>query len=503
MRTNTLSTIFVATCFRSLHSVNANSVLENTAGQLRGKQQLSDSNSIHCRVTLVHTTFVSDDQSSSIDEHQTSCIPINDGIELDDMFPITLPESFHDQHKQQIRSGSLMVSISSAALTSNGIETTDQSQYRLMNNVPQRFRELQAKDLQWKPTMTVAVVRISTTDSSPTDSAAALKTAYFNSDINFSKQYDACSSGQLNWKLSKAGVVDVKVDQTIASYGSAAALITDAQNKLKTQLGISGVDALADKVIMCVPPGTGSWAGSAGVKHWRVQLNNDWCRSLSGTMHELAHTMGLLHAHADGIEYNDRTGYMGSGYTDPDGPIKCFNGYNSYLFGWYSSHHLDLNLGKDDGRVVSLAAFVDYDKASSSDSVVINIGNTYYLVYNRKKGFNSGTEQKQDQITITQPIETGTNNVAGLGPGNKAEISNFQGLGDLVIEACEKGTGSKGADVMLVSIAIGKSLCGTESASSVAKPTNNKPDTSVAPANRQPVKPLTDFLVWLKGVLGK
>jgi hypothetical protein len=110
-----------------------------------------------------------------------------------------------------------------------------------------------------------------------------------------------------------AGVVEVRVGQQISEFTSGTALVTAAQKQIKKDLGISTVSALGDKVIFCLPPGTGGWIASAGIGHWRAQFNDEYCLSLTGTSTEqrlaLRRLPDILHASGlfvlIGLRYQD------------------------------------------------------------------------------------------------------------------------------------------------------------------------------------------------------
>ena len=462
-----------------------------TTSNLRGgeteQRSLDDDadDSVFCRITMFDTMYVSEDGEPESSE-QVTCIPIVDEVESDFDFPIDFPLDFLEMHKEDIEQGKLLVSISDAQLVGDGLEIGSNPQFTVVTD--RRFRHLQERHLEIKDTMTVAVIRISTTDATPRDSAATVKGNLFGDGINFQTQYDACSFGKLKWILAPTGVLDIQLPNNVTEFaGRPGALVYEAQQFLKSHLNVLQVSGLADKVIMCVPPGTGDWAASAGVNHWRAQMNSNWCSSLSGTMHEVGHTLGLLHSNSNGMAYNDRSGYMGGGYTASKWPQKCFNGYHSWRFGWYSDRHLTINPLTDGDQLIKLATFVDFNRAAVDEPVVVNIVDKLYLQYNVAKDFNIHTEQKQNQVTITEPGSKGTESLAGLRAGYKYTVSNFRFSGKtLIVEACETMDGALGSDVdvILISVSMGESLCGTEpDPASVVLP-------STAPGR-------TPFLSWL------
>jgi hypothetical protein len=441
---------------------------------LRGSErrlQARGEGSLWCRYLMVDTLYLTDREEDTVEE--LCCAPIVDNKELDDVIcdaalANALPFELKRTHKEEIERGTLIVEHFGAKILDDKtrIEFSKNPIFRVHVNPPDHLRRLQTKNLDIKSEMTVAIVRVTVSNASNKYSTTTIRNTLSGNGVNFLTQYNACSHGKLKWKLANNGIIDVKVNKPISNFQNGASLVTAAQTAMKDTMGINSVADLADKVIMCLPPGTGNWAASAGVNHWRAQMNNDWCLSLTGTMHELGHTMGLLHSNANGKAYADRSGYMGSGYTETEWPQKCFNGYNSYIFGWYRDHHLDWNVVKDGDRLIDIATFVDYKQASGNEYIIVNLVDTYFLLYNKAKDFNIDTEQKVDQVTITQPVSGGTDSKAGLSVGDKFEVPNFQNSKKkLVVEACKTKKGENGADVMVVSVALDKSLCGQHSSS--------------------------------------
>jgi Gametolysin peptidase M11 len=419
----------------------------------------ANATSVLCRITMFDTLILSKQNVSSTRE-QTTCLPIVNEEEMDLDFSIDLPEDLVKANIADIEMGKLLVKVIGAELVDEKLVIGKRPRFEVVHD--HRLRHLQERHLQSSGVMTLAVIRISTSDAAPTSSAATLKTALFGGLVNFATQYDSCSFGKLKWKMAGSTVVDVRLPNKVSDYASSTELVTAAQKQLKAQNGGKEVSSMGNKVFMCLPPGTGDWAASAGINHWRAQFNNDWCTSLSGIVHELGHTMGLLHAAAGGVEYADRSGYMGSGYTNGKWPMKCFNGFNSWRFGWYSTRHLSHNPLTGGDRLVKLATFVDFKKTAADEVVLVNIANQYYIEYNRAKGFNVHTEHAVNQVSVTQPNAQGTNRLGALSAGQQYTVTNFSGSGKtLIIAACKTLTGSSGSEIMAVSIAMGKSLCGT------------------------------------------
>ena len=391
---------------------------------------------------------------------RTHCIVVSEDHETDDNFPINLPEEIWETYPREVESGTLMLSMCRRKLGDDtlgdktGYDFTVLQSQRSVEHVGERILKAQG-------IMTVAVISVSTADSKPTHSAQELATALFDPKrVNLRTQYEACSFGKLQWRLQADAVFDVEVPKAISDFESAAELVSVAEQRLRARLFLRSVGDLADKVILCIPPGTGDWAASAGVNHWRVQLNNDWCTSLTGTVHELAHTLGLLHSNADGEKYADRSGMMGSGHKDSSHPQKCFNGYHSHQFGWYSDR--TLTVSENPHVLTELATFVDYNRTSPDQNVIIIVAEQYYLQYNVAKGFNKGTEHARNRITITEPTHNGTDRLAGLRVGESYQVPNFRGSGEtLVIEACgtNRLEGLFQPQTITVSIGLGISLC--------------------------------------------
>ena len=190
----------------------------------RGRR--ADSSAVVCRVTVfgVQGTGSKNTASASPNTHQkTICIPIVDDQELDNDFEIELPSELASEYPSDIHQGKLIVSILGAALDDNGLlQISDAPQFTVLSDP--RFDRHRVRHLEATGTKSVAVIRVSTLDASPKDSATTLKSTLFGSGgTNFVTQSDACSHGNLKWELKNNEILDVQVPVYVTNYANDSA----------------------------------------------------------------------------------------------------------------------------------------------------------------------------------------------------------------------------------------------------------------------------------------
>lgn len=151
---------------------------------------------------------------------------------------------------------------------------------------------------------------------------------------------------------------------------------------------------------------------------------------------------------------------MAAGHRATDWPRKCFNGQKNWQLGWFfRRQHSVSPEALASGRLIRLATFVDYTIADYDEPVLVQIEDMY-LQFNKAKAFNIDTEEKQNQVTITRKTKSGSDALSGLSVGGiYAEFFFGQRRRTLIVEACDEITGRRGADVMVISVALDKSLC--------------------------------------------
>lgn len=224
-----------------------------------------------------------------ITEETISCIPVYAGREVDDIYNIDLPLEFVESHMDDIDAGKLFVAISRTRIVQDSVVILDGAHIQAVRDPRTTTRSVKPPAVGLK---SVAVVLISTRDSTPSVNAQTLRRDLFSPNkVNFKTQFQACSFGQLEWKLYNDKVLEVFVDEPISKFKNGSSLVSAAQNVLREVMDVDDISKLADKTLMCLPPGTGNWIASSGVGHWRAQFNDGWCRSLTATMHELGHTV--------------------------------------------------------------------------------------------------------------------------------------------------------------------------------------------------------------------
>lgn len=411
---------------------------------------------LRCRLTIEETLFA--DASDSIVSHSSSltvCIPIQDAIESDYHYYIDLPLEFAKNHSLALRSGQLLVDINDAVLEDDQVVLSSSSTLHLLSAVD-TSRHLSTVVSPVMGNLTLMIVRVSTSDGAqPPASLDTLKERMFGSGPGLRSQYQACSFNQLNFVDS--GGLDIVLDQPMSAFTKPSQLLDAASAKIQHLKSVSSVSKLADKVLFCQPPGTGNWLAVAPVGSWKLNFNAGWCTSLSATMHEMGHAIGLRHSGIEGASYGDKSGYMGYGSKDATTPAKCFNALKNYQLGWYQDKVAVVNPAQP--VKATIGGFVDYD--SSDDDVILKIDD-YYVEYNLAQKFNAETSQAINQVTITKDANDYSRRVAILDVGDRYSVANYNNTGHaLVVEVCEHQV-VNGLDKMVVSIAYDESYCNQE-----------------------------------------
>lgn len=235
-----------------------------------------------CRITIIESMF-----PDGTETDETGCIPFAPGsaIESDKLYPVPLSQEIYDTHIRKIKKGGLFVHIQGARVSGYDLTVDDDAVYTVVDP-PANLRHL----AEMEPTTgnkTFAIVRVSTNDASPTPSMEDLVDNIFGNGVTMKTQFNRCSMGKLQWIY--AGGYDVMLhNYSINDFGSGSDFLSVAQAKLQSELNIASISNLANKILFCLAPGLTGWIAAAGVNHYRINVNGDWCMSLSVQMHEVS-----------------------------------------------------------------------------------------------------------------------------------------------------------------------------------------------------------------------
>lgn len=228
------------------------------ARSLRGLEHLQEPRTlvevtthVLCRMTVSDTMY----EDGTSDERSV-CVPILNHQETDQVIPFDLPLELEEVDKTKLDQGRLFVNITNAQLTDEEISVNASSEVFVMDELPAHLRHLQERELQTSGELSLAIVRIITNSRSPSASTTSLEKMMDYSEVNLSTQFNKCSFGKFKWKKASRPVVDVRV----GNNGNKGKLIQAAQRQIISDLNLAQMTDLADRILFCVPPGTGKFS---------------------------------------------------------------------------------------------------------------------------------------------------------------------------------------------------------------------------------------------------
>jgi Gametolysin peptidase M11 len=279
--------------------------------------------------------------------------------------------------------------------------------------------------------------------------------------------YDHCSFGSLRMQPANEGngvvdgLVHVSVPFRLADGScSLSADQGDSSSHCRDQISEATESTLGrsldtyDITLFCVPDGimymgSTNWFAFAFIGQRSAFFNRGFCTPLSGVSHECGHLLGFGHSNLPGgQEYLDGTDLMGTSLNEIGGPLYCFNGHKYGLSGWMAqtTETIDVSGNAPLFYYGRLVAFVDKPlmsaASSSTDRTLLRLdsgGASAFVLYNRKKSFNSGVPELGDRITITRTSpsdEIESERVGSLGDKEKLFLADF----NVVIEVCSLET---------------------------------------------------------------
>lgn len=207
---------------------------------LRGGDAASLSSVIVCRITIEDTIYT----KGSVEQYtveQLVCIP----VETEDLetYVIQLPDWIATKYRAQIKSGRLHIKLTGASLYGDSVKTTKFTSFSVIEGYDEA-RHLTANEAAKGAfgQRTYALVRISTTDSSPMYTMDHMVKRFVDDTIGMEAQYRDCSKNQLHFELASA--YDVELPFDISHYQSNPRILRDAAvQQIKDEYSINNFPA--------------------------------------------------------------------------------------------------------------------------------------------------------------------------------------------------------------------------------------------------------------------
>jgi len=259
---------------------------------------------------------------------------------------------------------------------------------------------------------TVLAIRVVLSDGQTTANENTVRDGIFGNNVNLRSQYSDCSHDQLNFDsvgtvtgdslTINDGVITINLPNSRKSDGNTA--IRNAINSAFSADFGASVNQIADYVMYCLPSGTFSGIAFAGVNSWYSVYSNEWCGYSAVQMHEVGHNINLAHAGDGSNQYGDQSGNMGYSYREAN-TLMCFNAAKSWQLGWYSDSAVTIDAVANRSYEGEVASIIE-DPFTVQVPILIKLntpsGNDYFVNFNRKTDFNSGTKEGGNQVMITK-----------------------------------------------------------------------------------------------------
>ncbi len=246
----------------------------------RRRQQQPDDGALLCRVLNI------DVYGPSQDTDHLECELVS-GPLVGHSYAINLSSEFVTTHESLLRRGEWYISIPGGTIEETYIPGYGPMGTRVHIPNASAIRTVAApEDVKTKTSLAhrdlmtklpavgvrnLMIVRVSTSDASPTYTASELATYYFDtSTFSMARQYNWCSAGLLSFVAYSTPVMEVHINGAVSSFSNADlvnAAITVAQNQMD---GVSLPQAV-QHVAFILPPGTAgvTWFATGQVGAWR------------------------------------------------------------------------------------------------------------------------------------------------------------------------------------------------------------------------------------------
>jgi hypothetical protein len=245
-----------------------------------------------CRIyreSIIHSM-----ESNVWDEEQLLCSPILGDFETDAAFKISLPTKMQQQYSTSIKDGTFLLRVPKGKIERDSVVGFRESELEGISGGNHRFLKERELANVVEGTRTILVLRVSVQDAAPGFTADEFWERIFGyTGLTVQSQYEQCSAGKLSFRpapIGNNGILDIPIESVISDMTSRTELSNMAIEKAAGILDLPAdqhISSLVNHIMVCLPPGTGSWVASATTNHWRSVYNDKFCGILSATMHEI------------------------------------------------------------------------------------------------------------------------------------------------------------------------------------------------------------------------
>jgi len=306
--------------------------------------------------------------------------------------------------------------------------------------------------------MSVLVLRVVDANQAAPAEATQLRDDIFEDDFSLKTGYEQCSQRQVNIVPADGTAAEANGEEIIGGIATIAVNVAASagRNTLQQEaLAVAStkfgdLSANFDLVMVCQPPGSGTWLAYAYINGYLSFYNDAWCQSVSAQMHEVGHNLGLGHSNHLGTAYGDQSSMMGYSYPNDDGPKMCFNAVKNFQLGWYERMQATFNPFENMDETVSftLQGVNEYKTTGNTQNKLITLrivefgddydaalgdyGSDYYVGFNHATGPNTGTLEAPNQVVLFRKATGGpagygeSDRIADLSVGRSFKLDNFQ-----------------------------------------------------------------------------
>jgi hypothetical protein len=128
---------------------------------------------------------------------------------------------------------------------------------------------------------------------------------------------------------------------------------------------------------------------------------DNWCRYVSGHMHEIGHNIRFHHSNEGSTTYTDQSSMMRYSYSSNESPVMFFNAAKSWESNWYDNIKEVFNVATNAAELYTIKGIATVNSHNSAQKALIKINSSsstvYHMNFDCQTGVNSGTREGGNQ----------------------------------------------------------------------------------------------------------